>query len=864
MAARSKTVIVPAGCPALELAPLAGAAGAAGIWIAKDSPQLFPVTEYDEVYAESQDSEGGLRTRSRPKNAVGAISVVVAASTQAAFEGYYRTLQSTVEALRKGGVVEYTPAESAVTTSYQVASARLSEVPYDGTQMLAFVQMFTVEVTCLPYGVLPQVAATLRSHDAFSVDTVNKNEDWPADAGTPANLTFAGPGMKANTTKTVLRRRGLALSDGTVQVKFKYGAIVGTKAILRATGRRVASNEYVFARMSSESLKVVKVRAGVETTIAEKTFTPTTGTKYWLQLVMAGNVLTARLFASDPALGGAALLEGSAALAGEDATKLGSGVWGAVGFGIEEATANTTVIEDWMAWGTTLRGSYAALAVEVPSVPGDVDALGDLTVTDVAAKGRRHVEGGVASCQNYSLALAPPTWVSGAMFGGSPELKMQNLSSIVKSYGLASLNHVGPHRLKAVVKAPAVESHGETYWLRAAWRNQGSSKARRGEWARVASAQKGLYSEVDLGIVTPSPPAAGESGWELYFDAYVEGTAAVRPLGEFSLLGVIALPADRWWKSRAAIDPEQPAAAYLWTEKFSQPAAALTAVVAEGSGSGSYAAFTGSDADDFQVTGGGVATRTAVSDSGTIPNANKGRAVGNPFGGGVELSKLAHSIMTSQSAGGSATAKRGLLMRLGAVNSFLVTKVSWGGGSTHNTESQVVIAGALSSSTSNTLTVPGTGESSTIELLQVVAPGGWYAVYLNGLLAEVGAIAGAPKVNGAYIYDEQSGAGACTRTYDSWLVWEPETDYAINMGGSARFRSADAIRLDALGRWGLSPGFEGSRLRVPPAGPGNNAPLLAVKSYVRDADEIPLLAASELEDAFQVSLNIQPRVAVFG
>jgi hypothetical protein len=65
-------------------------------------------------------------------------------------------------------------------------------------------------------------------------------------------------------------------------------------------------------------------------------------------------------------------------------------------------------------YGTTTTNSTPLQTLELPSIPGDVPALGELIVTDLATQVRRHVEWGLEGPLTYNSATScswiPMTW----------------------------------------------------------------------------------------------------------------------------------------------------------------------------------------------------------------------------------------------------------------------------------------------------------------------------------------------------------------------------------------------------------------------------------------------------------------------
>lgn len=147
----------------LILAPAKGSSplelvGITGIFLSKDVTveQIMPVPVYEEEFAESRDSEGGLRSQSRPTNPSGAGQVWIDASG-AGLAANIKRWEKTAQDLRKyGGTIKYTPVDGPMVI-YTVASFRITAMPQDVIYQGQGVAQSEFEFTTLPYGLLDEV-----------------------------------------------------------------------------------------------------------------------------------------------------------------------------------------------------------------------------------------------------------------------------------------------------------------------------------------------------------------------------------------------------------------------------------------------------------------------------------------------------------------------------------------------------------------------------------------------------------------------------------------------------------------------------------------------------------------------------------
>lgn len=148
----------------------------------------IPTPVYDEEFAESSDTEGGRRVRSRPQNPTGTIPLQLRGTSDANMLSGLSNLQQTVGMVnRHGGELTYTPSGGTATT-YDIESIRISDLPQD--EFLFNRARPVLEFTCRPFGRLTPVALVTNATSSDPIQSVSL-PDIPgsADAWISATIT---------------------------------------------------------------------------------------------------------------------------------------------------------------------------------------------------------------------------------------------------------------------------------------------------------------------------------------------------------------------------------------------------------------------------------------------------------------------------------------------------------------------------------------------------------------------------------------------------------------------------------------------------------------------------------------------------
>lgn len=506
--------------------------------------------------------------------------------------------------------------------------------------------------------------------------------------------------------------------------------------------------------------------------------------------------------------------------------------------------------------GPTASGTTPLLTVEINSVTGDVPAEARLVVTDGTAQPRRWVEWGLESLY-YNAASPVPLFVDSASvvtsgfagagsalsgaFGGTV-VAAGLLSQPVALCGTGSLGHIGSYRIKARVWAASTDE----FW-RLSWQDGDGYLTSNSYTQPVAGS---AFNELDFGIVTIQPVAAGSQAWSGQVEAYTTTAGGERGAVDYLAL----LPVDEGYGRLEAAYSYQPGVTTAFDD-FSLVAAgsALNGHVAAQTGgtwatSGVTTDFAYStDFSDHWVkrsTTSDASERFAILGSATPSNVEVGvtvRIVGAADTNPTFMDALAR--WTSSAAHLRLVA----LFVENELLAFLQMEVSG---------SPTVIATAP--------TVAATDGVYSLRLI-VYASGralAWVMDASGQILAAMDAsdanlaTGGTLATGKSGILDQCPGVGSL-RYYKDFYVATPATEpVIINSGKSLQVRSDSNLRQSTGGTtYGEVPS-RGSRLFIPQAGAATRSTRIAVRTIRED----PITQASRNDgDSTQLSVFYTPR-----
>jgi hypothetical protein len=201
---------------------------------------------------------------------------------------------------------------------------------------------------------------------------------------------------------------------------------------------------------------------------------------------------------------------------------------------------------------TSAAGSGTApfATLEIPTVPGDIDATARLIVTDTASQARRHVEWGWEDSATYnsatSLIIDSDDMVTSGFAGaqatttGAYDPNAAGTNSVTVTpipggttamCGVGNLSHIGTFRLKARVQSGSLSN-----LVRFAWK-MSDGPMTRNSWASPLSTAG--WQEVDLGLIQIRRVTSGTQQWT----GQIEVLGAASP-GTVIVDYVIMVPVD--------------------------------------------------------------------------------------------------------------------------------------------------------------------------------------------------------------------------------------------------------------------------------------------------------------------------------
>lgn len=264
-----------------------------------------------------------------------------------------------------------------------------------------------------------------------------------------------------------------------------------------------------------------------------------------------------------------------------------------------------------------------------------------------------------------------------------------------------------------------------------------------------------------------------------------------------------------------------------------------------------------SDADDFNVSGSGSATRTAVSDA----DLNTGRYVSAGATAYAGISVRVDADTDVFESNGSV--RRGVFARLVDINNWVMAVLE-NGSSFQTLKVYKRLAGTVTTLGSITLGVSPTSNHSI--RFTVLPNGQWFATGWAAGQTEPSALlsgfdpdlvsSGTLDDGKIGIYDGYVETEAHTNTYDNFLANPVQADAALFASQSLELRHDQAIREDSAGAiWSTVSDYEGKYLLIPPAGPEDRQTRIIVKA----SRNLPENGADSGIDDISARLTYTPR-----
>jgi hypothetical protein len=509
---------------------------------------------------------------------------------------------------------------------------------------------------------------------------------------------------------------------------------------------------------------------------------------------------------------------------------------------------------------TNANGSEPLLSFELANVPGHVDALLEILVTDTASKDRWHAEYGIEEDYNPAaptdlildsdeLSTAGLAGVGATRTGaydpggaGNSVIRGTLSSTAVAICSTGAQSHTGLRRIKGRLYADTALTYARLEY------RIGDGPWNKNAWVLVLEDN---FSERDLGLVyVPS----GET-WEGRIVGKCVTAGAILDVDY-----VLPFPADRYGKARRVLRIET-SPVLSARDEFNQSAGVLHGKNLPVGGAWATSGSFG----DYSVDS--TKRRALRSEQGDGAGLENGRFA---LAGTTGFTSAVAQVLTESPESQDLT-RRGLVLRYIDASNFVVVVTETLATATLPlvVQAHLRVAGVTTS-----LLYREVGPASVGAIPRILRV---YADAQGRLLAWLGSDAGLPRspivawerselaTGGALasgkigLFDHaEKVSGTPTREYDDFMAWVPEPDAVCFSGQSLRNRHNVAERENAAGtRWGRVPRFEGEHARCPPAGPDNRTYRGVVKLRRNDIDE---LVDENIADSVRVDVTATPRV----
>lgn len=407
---------------------------------------------------------------------------------------------------------------------------------------------------------------------------------------------------------------------------------------------------------------------------------------------------------------------------------------------------------------------------------------------------------------------------SGSVLANALATSYQSILSSQATGGGAHWSHIGDFRVYARVFVPTGNT-GQVS-VRARWTvGDGRVWTQNDETALDANV-KGVWRMVDLGMVSIPKAAAGTQRWELQFLA--KSTVAG---DDIHVDWYLLMPASEGFGVASGIQAAIDYSSFQARDEFNQSAGALAGKTPNTGGNWAGAG----DADDFNVSGSGTVTRTAVSDTATNMSNARLETMATP----ASLAGLLAYVVQKTDAYNS-TLGHGLLLRYTDTSNFLAVYATYSAMSGTNLTVNIRTRVAGTETTIGTAYITSILPTSNYVLAasvgadgQVIVSGapegiGW-SVLASGYSADL-ATGGTLASGKVGLFDWITGGTACTRTYSAFGAYGVNADYAVPASQSLEIRHDRVIREDSGGTlWQPPSSYKGDYLLIPPAGRENRS-----------------------------------------
>lgn len=516
------------------------------------------------------------------------------------------------------------------------------------------------------------------------------------------------------------------------------------------------------------------------------------------------------------------------------------------------------------------NSSAPVLILDVPDVPGDVEAETTLVITESATQNRRYVQWGAGPDVTNALIIDSDSLMTTG-FGGTqttrtgaydPDVAGNNAISAsvgdeVAVCGTGALGHRGTFRVFARVQASAAAARVRLSWQN----NDGPFTANR--WATIRDAD--TWEDVDLGLISLDETDVGTQEWS----GRLIGRSADPDVAQATLYVdfVALMPVDHGYGVARAVSPNLTGVLTAF-DHFSSTTSGGNLNGRASPAGGSW--VTSGAATDFQFIDALAATNNgseAVSRSVASSSFRYG-----VFGSAMTDQQVSATVGSefdeSYWASVSGMGESGVILRWtdssnylrftfrfsfnpsGSTiytNAFTITKVVTG------VETVLASASKLSFGFTEPLTLRCTARASGSVLGEALTSAGSLLMSLSASDSSV-ATSGALASGSPGIIDSGDGTNTLERFYDSVIVYTPPAeDFTLYSGQSFRVPSHGRVeRENAAGTtYGKPSSWEGQRVLLRP---GDNR--VAVRATRLD---ITTAAYSTIDDELDAQAIYTPR-----
>jgi hypothetical protein len=517
-------------------------------------------------------------------------------------------------------------------------------------------------------------------------------------------------------------------------------------------------------------------------------------------------------------------------------------------------------------YGTTTTNSTPFQVLELPTIPGDIDALGELIVTDAATQSRRHVEWGLEGPLTYnnatSLLIDSDDMVTSGFSGAQatttgaydPNAAGNNSVSLTlvagtttAIAGTGNLSHVGVFRVKARVQSGSLSN-----LFRLSWKAL-DGPMNHNAWVSPIVSGATDWQELDLGTITIPAATLGTQRWT----GQVEVAAATSSPGTAVVDYLVLVPqADGYGVARSAYTYSPGVSSAF--DAFVGTTAGVALGVRTAPLGGSWA--TSGDATDFAFSDNAFGTGSEeLSRSATASTNGRTAILGTATFSdmAVEVDSLIDDVPASN------TVTIGLYGRyVDASNYVRMTFGKFGASGNALVAMQVWVAGVLvaSSSTPFPAFVAQSGATYKLRLVpyssgRVIAQAlsGGVVIASTELTHSSVATGGALATGKPGLFDTQSGASIVGRHYVNFTVSIPGAEpIVIYSGRNLQIRYDDTLRQDSTGTYtGRPQSYNGSRFLLPP---GTSRILAKARR-----NDIVTVADANVTDSTTIQVAYSPR-----